>query len=92
MNMINDTYFGDEKIPWELNKNGELKKENYDASDALVCALAYFNINRYGLTVPEIVDSEIIENKDEYIVKYTTKMWEKRYPKTLILPKISHND
>ena len=87
MNMVNDTYFGDDLIPWEKNKYDELKKENYDACDALICALAYVNINRHGISTTEIVDSEIEENDDEYIVKYTTSIWNKKFPKTLILPK-----
>ena len=32
------------KIRWSLNKNGNIKQENYDMSDAVCCALAYVNM------------------------------------------------
>ena len=85
MNMVNDLYTGDKAIPWEYNKNGELKKENYDACDALVCALSYINVNRYGVEKPTIVDCEINEYSDEYVINYTTSIWGKNFPKTLRL-------
>lgn len=30
-------------IEWVMDKNGELKKENFDASDSLICVLGYVN-------------------------------------------------
>lgn len=35
-------------IQWVYDKDGELKKENFDASDALVTCLAYANKEKYG--------------------------------------------
>lgn len=51
MNKVNEIY---PKIEWILNKKNELKKENYDACDALVCALAYSNTLKYGLDKPSV--------------------------------------
>lgn len=34
-------------INWEYNKNGELKTENFDVSDSLVCILGYLNKEFY---------------------------------------------
>lgn len=48
-------------IQWEYNKAGDLKTENFDASDSLVCILGYVNKERHGESIPEIVDCE--ENK-----------------------------
>lgn len=87
LNMVNSVYTGENAIPWELNKKGELKKENYDACDSLVCALAHSNILRYGLATPVIADSEIVETEDETIVNYTTKVWDREIKKKITLQK-----
>lgn len=86
MNMVNEIYNSDE-IEWILNKKGEIAKENYDACDALICTLAYININRYGLDKPTIISSskQNINNTIEY--NYITKIWDKEYKKHLILLK-----
>ena len=85
MNKINEIY---PHIDWITNKSGELKKENYDACDSLVCALAYVNVNRYGLTKPQIKQC-IVEKDDEKGIKihYTMEMWGKNYEKDLTLYK-----
>lgn len=87
LNMVNSIYTGENAIPWELNKKGELKKENYDACDSLVCALAHSNIKRYGLDKPTIVESSIEETDNEVVISYTTKVWEQKIPKRIILTK-----
>ena len=87
MNMVND-YFPSEQLNWVYNKKGNLIKENFDACDSLVCALAYMNVNRYGPKLPEITEySEPIEVNDAYEINYTVSIWDKKYPKTLILSK-----
>ena len=84
MNMVNEIY---PDIPWILDKNGELKKENYDACDSLICALAYVNINHHGVAPITITDSKITEQTDSYIVDYTTEVWDRKHNKKLILAK-----
>lgn len=84
MNMVNELY-NDAPIEWILNKNNELKKENYDACDALICALAYVNINHYGIDEPTIISHEKIVENDYIKYIYKTKIWNKIYEKTLIL-------
>lgn len=89
MNMVNELY-ADDNIPWIYNDKGELKKENFDACDSLVCAIAYININHYGLEPPTIGDYKITEREHEggeidVEVKYTTKIWNRVYEKTLNL-------
>lgn len=85
MNCVSEKY---PNIPWIYNKKGELKKENYDSCDALVCALAYSNEKRYGQLNPEIVDSEIVENEKGTFISYTLKVWDDIYfnKKIEILP------
>lgn len=84
MNMVNEMY-SDTGISWVLGKNDELKKENYDACDSLICALAYININHYGIEKPTINSVEREENENEIIINYTTKIWNRTYSKTLRL-------
>ena len=86
MNMVNDMYCN-EKIPWEYGKNGELKKENYDACDSLICALAYVNINRYGVDKPIVEEYSVSENNTEYTITYTTRIWCYRYYKKISIKK-----
>jgi hypothetical protein len=86
MNMVNEMY-KENAIPWCLDKNNELKKENYDACDALICALAYININHHGLEKPTIVSHTKTENENEIKITYTTKIWDRIYEKTLVLRK-----
>ena len=86
MNMVNDMY-NDNSIEWVYNKNGELKKENYDACDALICTLAYININHYGLDKPIITKYSKNETDKNIEYTYTTKVWDKEFNKILILKK-----
>lgn len=81
MNCVSEKY---PDIPWIYNKKGELKKENYDSCDALVCALAYSNEKRYGELKPEIVDSEITENEKGTFISYTLQVWNSIYFKKKI--------
>ena len=83
MNMVNEMF--NNEIKWLEDKKGNLKKENYDACDALICTLAYININHYGVDRAVISTSskKVLENSVEY--HYTTKIWNKEFNKTLIL-------
>lgn len=85
MNMVNDMY-GDE-ISWSYNDKGELKKENYDACDSLICALAYVNLNRHWLDQVKLTDYDISQSENEIIIQYKTEIWDKTFTKTLILTK-----
>lgn len=88
MNMINGLYNGDDAIPWEYGKNNELKKQNYDACDALVCVLAYININHNGVEKPTMKNFSIKETANETEVSYSTAIWGKEFHKTLKLSKL----
>ena len=82
MNMVNEVY---KDIQWIYNQKGELKKENYDACDSLICALAYVNVNHHGIEKPTIVDYGIEEKDSQIIVDYQTKIWDRVYNKRIIL-------
>lgn len=85
MNMVNNLYTGENAIPWSYDNNGELKKENYDACDSLICALAYVNINHHGLAKPTVVDSEMTCVDGKLVVNYTTSLWGRKFEKKLVL-------
>ena len=88
MNKVQDVY---PDIPWVLDKKGELKKENYDACDSLVCVLAFINLYRNGnvMEPPTIVESMIDHSCPdcEAEISYTTSIWGRKYKKKLIIHK-----
>ena len=85
MNLVNDMYDG---INWVIDeKTGDFKKENYDACDSLVCALAYVNINHHGIEKPRIGSVEREDKDDSTVFKYTTVIWDRTYDKSLVLKK-----
>jgi len=84
MNMVNEMY-GEDKIDWVYDAKGELKKENYDACDSLVCALAYININHHGVETPLIQTYDIEKVDDKYHISYVTGIWDREYRKSLTI-------
>lgn len=83
MNVVSEKYPG---IPWLYNKKGELKKENYDSCDALVCALAYSNVKRYGPMEYKITDyHETAAEDGSTEVEYAANIWGKYYTKKITL-------
>jgi hypothetical protein len=85
MNKVNELY---PNIEWIQNSKGELKKENYDACDSLVCALAYVNINRYGIEEPLIKQSFISQSAGKPTeIQYTMEMWGNKYERDITLYK-----
>lgn len=77
MNCVSELY---PDIPWIYNKKGELKKENYDSCDALVCALAFSNNQRYGVDMePKITSSTIEETDEKTTIRYTVSIWDKLF-------------
>ena len=84
MDMVNESY-PDIKIQWTVDDNGNIKKENYDMCDSLVCALAYINQKRYGDINATISNYHIIENGSETTIEYTTKVWDKEFLKKINL-------
>ena len=84
MDLVNEEY---PEIEWLYNSKGNLKKENYDACDSLVCALAYINKKKYGEINWEIIDYEKEPIQDEEGVttefKIKLKIWDKIYDKIM---------
>lgn len=60
-------------IQWQYDKNGELKDENFDASDSLICVLGYINKEHYNNENAELVEYEEITHEDGGVTfKYKT--------------------
>lgn len=59
-------------IEWEYDKNGELRTENFDASDSLACVLGYINKEKYEDKEPMIVkfEEEDIHNEKLNIKRF----------------------
>lgn len=84
MNKVNEMY---DDIEWIYNAKGELKKENYDACDSLICALAYVNVNHHGIDKPTIASHEVVDDGNNLVINYTTKIWDRVYNKKLVIKK-----
>ena len=82
MNLVSEEF---PNIPWVIAKNGELKKQNYDACDSLVCVMAYINAKKNGPLTPSVKEWEKTKNEDgTFSVKYVTKVWDREYEKELL--------
>jgi hypothetical protein len=62
-------------IEWIYDKNGDLKKENFDASDSIVCILGYINKIKYKKIDPIV---KIINDDNEHI-NYDVLIWNNVY-------------
>ena len=69
------------EIQWIYDKNGELKKENFDATDSYVACLGQMNKERHGELTFTSDNIKIEENKVEYDVLY----WDKKEHRTTYL-------
>jgi len=67
LNMVNDIF---PNIQWQYDKKGELKTENFDASDSLVCVLGFVNKLKYADDVPTIVSWERKNNRFNYVTEF----------------------
>jgi hypothetical protein len=84
MNLVTEKY---PNINWVYNKKGDFKKENYDACDSLVCALAYSNLKRYDKINPDVNLVNLIENEDFYLLTYELTLWKNKLKKEIRIDK-----
>ena len=61
------------QIPWLYNKKGELKKENFDATDSFVACYGYLNKMRHGELKFKITNIKEVDDGVEYDVSYWNK-------------------
>ena len=68
-------------IEWIYNKKGELKKENFDASDAYVCALSKLNKDKYGELIMKCTNISAYGSSDPEVpttIEYDVEYWGKK--------------
>jgi hypothetical protein len=61
------------EIEWIYNKKGELKKENFDSSDSVVCCLGY--INKFNNGEIDLKVSDVKKEND--FISYNVNLWNK---------------
>ena len=84
MDMVNEQY---PEINWVLDSKQKIRKENYDACDSLVCALAYINTKRHGDLDGKVKSYTIEKDKNgNNVINYTSEIWGKEYNKRIIIP------
>lgn len=81
-NKISEMY---PEIQWVYNNKGELKNENFDASDSLVCVLGYLGKQKYGDTEPEIGEYKEKTIDNATVFTYNSLFCGKEYNKEIIL-------
>lgn len=79
-NKISEMYDG---IQWLYDKKGELKTENFDASDSLVCILGQISKEKYKDDIPEIVSCDEIKNNNKIIIRYDFRFCNKLISKSI---------
>lgn len=84
MDLVNEQY---PNINWVYNQKGQIKKENFDACDSLVCALAFINQKINGDINPQLVEPLIETNDNSTIITYKVRVWDTEYPKSITIPK-----
>ena len=81
-NLVSDMFPG---INWQYDKKGELKNENFDASDSLVCVLGYVNKLVYGNEQPVIVSWDEMEDGNGHHFSYSTAFCGNTFAKSIEL-------
>ena len=83
-NYISEKY---PEINWVYDKNNELKDENFDASDSLICVMGYVSKLKYGDTEPEVVCVNAVLNDKLITYNYTYKFCNQEFTKSITVEK-----
>lgn len=74
-------------IEWVEDKNGELKKENFDASDSLICIMGYLSKLKYENEEPQIIlwnEKETTNGSDKFLCfNYTVDFCGEKHDKKI---------
>lgn len=87
-NKINDMF---PDMTWEYDSKGELRKENFDVSDAMVCIIGYVNRERFGDSAPEVakVKEKVVtspKGKKSVVFSYEVKFCGRTEKKKITVP------
>lgn len=84
LNKISDLF---PTIEWIYNKKGELRKENYDASDSLVCVIGWVRKQLYKDYGDPIVESYTKTDMDNIVlITYVTAFGPIKFQKKIEIP------
>ena len=83
-NYISEKY---PEINWVYDKKNELKDENFDASDSLICVMGYVNKCKYGETNPEVVCVDNVVDGNMVTYNYTYRFCDQVFTKSIIVEK-----
>lgn len=83
-NYISEKY---PEINWVYNSKNELKDENFDASDSLICVMGYANKCKYGESNPEVVSVESKEDSKMVTYTYIYKFCGQDFTKSITIAK-----
>lgn len=82
-NYISEKY---PEIQWVYNKDGDLKNENFDASDSLICVLGYVNKLLYGDKGIEVVCCSKDKRDGYTIITYSYNFCNEMFTKSIEVP------
>lgn len=77
-NLVSERY---PNIEWQYDEKGELKDENFDASDSLVCVLGYLNKCKYQDTEPVVTSLDDCFTDSKNVILYTTEFCGQKFDK-----------
>ena len=73
--MVSDLF---PQINWVYGTNGELKKENFDATDAYVAVLGYMKMDKFGeMNFKTSITSESSDKDGNHKIEYDLTYWNK---------------
>lgn len=76
------------EIKWEYNKKGELKKENFDASDSLICIIGWVRKQLYSNTEkPKVLCYDMHSNDNFTYIQYKILVNGIKINKSIEIPK-----
>ena len=70
------------EIEWVYDKKGELKKENFDASDSYVACLGYLNYKKYGEIEFKTSSINVKKENEQSVIEYDVEYWGKKVHRT----------
>lgn len=73
-NYVSERFSG---IGWVYDKKGELKNENFDASDSLICILGYVSMLEHEGEKPDVVSVESADGYIKYRYRFCGQEFEK---------------
>ncbi len=81
-NYISELY---PNINWVYNNKNELKDENFDASDSLICVMGYVSKLKYGDSDPEVVCVDTKVDGENITYNYSYRFCDQMFSKSVTI-------